>query len=1047
MSALQLKVSRLRRALEKSEEGGQNLVVSRPPGYLLSADPGAVDSAEFAALLSRAEESENPAVRAELLAEALALWRGPAFADFAENDFVRPAAHRLEEQRLAAWEGHAEARLELGEIGVLLGELSDMVDRHPLRERLRALHMRALYRTGRQSDSLASYAELRDRLADELGLDPGPELVALHQAILEQDPALGRQPVIPRSVTVPSTNLPFGLTGLVGREEAMREVRVFLTAHRLVTLTGPGGVGKTRLAVETARDMAGDFPDGVWLVELAGLVPVRIEESPSLRSAEVAQIAMTVTDVMGVRDVTGAGAAARSAPELLTDALSSKRVLLVVDNCEHVLEPVAALVERLLVSAPELRVLATSRESLGVTGEVVWPVPPLSLPDPSAGTCLPALEQASAVRLFVERVSAAVPHFRLSADTAEHVAELCRRLDGIPLALELAATRMRVLGVRELVDRLDDRFRLLAVGRRAAPGRQQTLRAVIDWSWDLLGDSERVVLRRLAIHPESCTLDAAEAVCGGDGVPAKDVLDLLARLVDRSLVVATQEAMGVRYRLLESVAVYCQERLREAGELDRIQNRYQRYYVGLAKRAEPFLREHEQRQWFDRLDRESVNFRWALDGLVRQGAAAALDLVNALAWFWFLRGRLSEARDSLQRALGAAGDVQATSKAVARSWLAAISLLAGGGAGQERQANAWGQAFRDIDDPRERARAQWFMGYAMYTSSVDLPMSEELVEQALAAFRPLGDRWGTAAALSTLTHQDMARGNLVALKEHGERSLEIFRDLGDRWGQLQSTFPLASLAEVKGDYERATRLCYEGLRMAEELKFWADVVDRLAGLGRIALLSCDFTRSRKLHEQAVTLAIDQNYESGRVHAEIGMALAARREGELDLAENMLTSLLDWHEKIAFLPGVALLLSELGFVAEQRGDAQSAWARHLSGLAAARAIHDPRAVALALEGLAGAEVLTGRHDSAAALLGAADAARRRAGAPLPEAERGDVDRIGIAARAVLGEKGFAGEFEKGAMGGDHYLEQVHAGGTDRRDGRRPISSVSFDPRLR
>ena len=502
--ALQLKVSRLRQALENAEPGGGELVTFRSPGYLLRIDGDAVDEHRFAALVERAGAAEDLRDRAGLLADALALWRGPPLADFADAMFAQPAIARLEEQRLVALEEQAEVRLALGEHSLLTGELGELVAAHPLRERLRAAHMLALYRAGRQAEAVTSYGELRGRLADDLGLDPGPGLAALYQDILEQAPGLQRVQAPATLAARPRTNLPAMLTDVVGRTAAVTDLRALLNERRLVTLTGPGGVGKTRLALETATQAVDAFPDGVWLVELAG---------PALAGARTP--ADAVMAVLGIRDDSS-----MDPSDLLADALRTSRMLLILDNCEHLVDQAAKLTAQLLQAAPGLRILVTSREPLMLAGEVVWAVPPLT--------------QSSAVQLFVLRAGASAPGFRLDEDNAQAVAGLCRRLDGIPLALELAATRVRTLGVHELLARLDDRFRLLVTGHRDAPPRQQTLWAVIDWSWELLTEPERLVLRRLAVAADGCGLHAAEAICAEDDL---DVLGLLARLVDRSLVV------------------------------------------------------------------------------------------------------------------------------------------------------------------------------------------------------------------------------------------------------------------------------------------------------------------------------------------------------------------------------------------------------------------------------------------------------------------------------------------------------------------------------
>jgi predicted ATPase/DNA-binding SARP family transcriptional activator len=996
LNTLQTKVSQLRRALEEAEPGGRDLVVFQPPGYLLRAGHDAVDAQRFRDLVTLAHQTEDPQARAALLAEALGLWRGPALADFGEEAFARATIARLEEQRLTAQELHAEARLELGQHHLVADELAELVARNPLRERLRATYMRALYHAGRQSEALATYGDLRDCLVRELGLDPSPELAGLHLAILKQDPALARPPVAAPSTKRHRTNLPTPLTDLVGRADAVTAVHRLLGSGRLVTLTGPGGVGKTRLAVETAAQLVDRFPDGVWLVELAGL------GRPGNQDATGSPTEAVMT-VLGIREDTPPGppgTGPRDLTERLASALRNQRLLLVLDNCEHVVEPVAELAAALLRTGPELHILATSREPLGLTGEVVSPVPPL--------------EQSSAVQLFVARATAAAPSFTLGPGDTDAVAVLCRRLDGIPLALELAASRVRALSMQELVARLDDRFRLLATGHRDAPPRQQTLRATIDWSWELLTEPERTVLRRLAVHADGFALQAAESICAGDGIWVEEVLALQVRLVDRSLVTTASDEDGTRYRLLESVADYCRERLDEAGEHDRVRHRHDGYYTEFAERAATHLYGREQRQWLERLDRETPNIRRALDGAVRDRRPdRALRLVNAMAWYWFLRGRLGEAHRSLDMALAVAGGADADAHARALAWRTGIAALAGEVDRRAAHRTAALELCQQIEDAGARARAEWFLGFVECDLG-DLSVSEELVNRALGGARAIADRWCTAAALSTRAKQAMLRGELGEVERSGAQSLELFRALEDRWGQLQSMEWLGALTRIHGDYQRATQLHRDAWRLAEELGLWPQAADQLSWLGRIAMHLGDHARARDLHERAMRLAARQSYTPGETFAEFGLGLVARREGRLDAAEAHLYRVLERSRAVGVTPSVAVTLGlvELGFVAEQRGDAVTAQALHLDGLATARKLGDPRATALALEGLAGASAVAGRHGPAARLLGMADAVRRSARAPLPPAEQGDVARITAAARTALGEEAFAGEFALG-----------------------------------
>ncbi|QBI54363.1 BTAD domain-containing putative transcriptional regulator [Streptomonospora litoralis] len=1015
-AALQAKVSQLRRALEQAEAGGRARVQSGPAGYALRVDADDLDTARFAALAARARDSAEPRHRAELLAAALDLFRGGVCAEFADEEFVRTAAARWEEKRATAIEELAEVRLDLGEHRLLVAELEPLVQRYPLRERLRAVHIRALYLSGRQSEALEAYGHVRDHLSTELGLDPGPELVRLHQSILEQDPRLraAESPAAAR----PRSNLPPAVlkepfTGLIGRREAGAEVRARLDAGRLVTLAGPGGVGKTRLAVETAARAAEDFPDGVWLVELAA-------RNPGTDGVEA--LADAVASTLGIREDAALGAphgeeAHFGVVDRLTKALHGKRPLLILDNCEHLIEPIAELAGLLLGAVPEMGILATSHEPLGLAAELVYAVRPLELPSPDADAA--ELAGNPAVRLFTTRAGAQAPGFALDAGNASAVASICRRLDGIPLALELAATRVRTFGVHELANRIGDRFRILTTGHRNAPARHQTLRAMIDWSWELLPGPERAVLRRLAVHAEGCTLAAAEEVCAGGGIERTEVPDLLARLVDRSLVAAVEVATGggpptVRYRLLESVSAYCRERLEDAGESDDMRRRHAEFYTRLAESAEPHLRGWEQQEWLARLDAEAANLRAALDTAVRTSRAdLALRLVDAMAWYWFLRGRHGEARRSLRAALEAGADGPVLARAAATAWASGVAFLTGQTDPAAHSEHAL-ELYDRIDAPLRRARAQWLLAFSR-SGAGDLDGSTRLVAQALTAFRGHGDRWGIAAALGTRAEHALVQGDLVAARQDSEASAALFEELGDRWGQAYAAQTRGMLAEVAGDYVFAARLHRRSLRTAEELGLWPSVSMQLAKLGRLSLLDGDIAEADEFHEKARRLAAEQGSGSGEAFALVGLALGARRRNRLDTAEEYLRRLLDWNRRIAYQPGVALALAERGFVAELRGDAETAAALHAEGLSAAEQTGDPRAVALALEGLGGAAAAAGDHRRAARFLGAAAAQRESVGAPLPAAERGDVDRATLAARTELGADAFDADFERGRDG--------------------------------
>ncbi|WP_199521518.1 BTAD domain-containing putative transcriptional regulator [Jiangella anatolica] len=980
-AALQVRVSQLRKALDDAETGARELVVSRAPGYALETD--AVDVARFDELVEQAAGAD-PRRSRDLLTQALALWRGPALADFADHEFARTVTAGWEERRLAAVELLAQARLDLGEHTVLAAELAGPVADHPFRERLRAIHLHALYRAGRQQEALAGYEEFRRGLADELGLDPGPELTALHQAILEQDPRL--------SPSQRATNLP-APAPLIGRDDAVGELRELLGKERLVTLTGPGGVGKTRLATTAAHPLAGDYDDGGWLVELAAL------ERPQPKRA-VDDIAELTMAVLGVRDAAEPGERPATPVDRLAEALRDRRLLLVLDNCEHLVEHAAALAGRLLRDVPGLTVLATSREPLGLSGEVLWEVPPLDLP--------------AATELFVARAATSARGFTLDADSGPVVAQLCRRLDGIPLALELAATRVRALGVHTLLERLDDRFRALGSGPRDRPARQRTLAAAIDWSWNLLEPDDQVVLRRLAVHADGCTLAAAEAVCADGDL---DVLDSLVRLVDRSLVVVDERAGGPRYRLLESVAAYGVNRLHEAGEHAVVRARHTRHYTGLAERADAELRGHGQGEWLRTLDAESANLRAALDTAERLGdAELALRLTSALTWYWLLRGRLTEGRRALETALAVPGDAPPGLRGRALSWRTGIGVMQGDQEDWLERCEAALRAFDDAGDDAGQARAEWFLCHATFDLG-DAAVTERLLGRATAGFAATGDRWGEAATLMLRARLAHLHGDPAAMDEAASASARIFTELGDDWGVLQATDWLIGQADLTGDYEQALRLCADALPRAEALGLWAEVGAVLSWQAWIGVQTGDPVGARAHAERAVRLAAQYGSHAAQVFATIGLAYAARRSGDLDTAEELLTRLLRSAEEQAETAGIAfyapMVLNELGLLAADRDDPAAALALHLRAHDVGVEVTGGRGSTAALLGAAAALALAGAAHDAAVVLGAAEATREADGFPLSPAEQSEADRVVALVRSAQDEAAFTAARAEGA----------------------------------
>ncbi|MEU8869375.1 BTAD domain-containing putative transcriptional regulator, partial [Streptomyces umbrinus] len=616
-AALQALVARLRRAL------GKDAITSEPGGYRLAATPEDVDLFVFERLVreGRAQLDEAPETAARTLRDALALWHGPALADLPDRT---TAATRPESLRQEATRARVEADLRNGHAHDAVPELRELTETHPYDEPLHALLIRALRDTGRTADALAAYETARRALADGLGTDPGPELRALHGELLTPQPTVLAAPAAP--VTAPSPapppnpytpttpsradrtgNIRPRLNSFVGREPELDAIRSELHRVRLVTLTGPGGSGKTRLAEEAAAG----HPQA-WLAELAPL-----DRPEAVTSAVVSALGLRET-VLKTHEMT----VQQDDPvALLIEYCAPRSQLLILDNCEHVIDAAAELAETLLTHCPGLTILATSREPLGVPGESVRPVEPL-LPDP-------------AHRLFTERAVAAHPDADVGHDPAA-VDEICRRLDGLPLAIELAAARLRMLTPRQIADRLDDRFRLLTSGSRTALPRQQTLRAVVDWSWDLLDEAERTVLREVSVFAGGWDLDAAEAVCTGP------VAEIVGALVDKSLVVATPGTRGtggMRYRMLETIHEYAAERAAETPELRATAERRHRAWVrALVEEADPLLRSADQLRWIGRLESDLDNIRAALHrSLVAADEPEMGAIAVAMGWFWWLR--------------------------------------------------------------------------------------------------------------------------------------------------------------------------------------------------------------------------------------------------------------------------------------------------------------------------------------------------------------------------------------------------------------------------
>jgi predicted ATPase/DNA-binding SARP family transcriptional activator len=1001
-SALQSQISQLRRSLG---EVGRDLVVARPPGYLLAAEVDALDATRFEDLVARARASAaagRPADAARTFAEGLRLWRGPALTEFADLGFAGAEAARLEELRLTAVEERLGAELSLGRSAELVPELEALVATDPLRERLRAQLMLALYRAGRQADALEVYHDARRVLGEELGIDPGPELTHRYEALLRHDDEPPQQPSAtsaPSAVAVGPLrpgHLPAALSSFVGREDDLRRVEALVRSARLVTLTGPGGVGKTRLAVEAATRLQGEETEvgGVWFVELAAL------EEPSLLEDVVAQALGLADD--GAAGL--AGAAPRQTMTRLTAALRDRHALLVLDNCEHLIEASAAFVRELLSHTLSLRVLCTSREPLGLTGEAVWSVPSLHVPPDEAIDDPDELLRWGAVRLFVDRAQAADPEWVFDQAAGPAVVDICRRLDGIALAIELAAARVRTLGLEALAERLEDRFRVLTGGDRTSQPRQRTLRAVVDWSWDLLDEWERTVFRRLSVFASGATIRAAEAVCSdGDRVRAEDVVDLLTALSDRSVVLVDHGHPSVRYRMLETLRAYGHERLREAGEWEEFHHRHADHLIGVVRRTAPLLRGRDQLEAMQCLDTELDDLRGALrwseaSGALERGARLATEL----GWYWYLRGLRVEGVRWMRTFAAAAGPREA---ALTSLWCAFLEVE---GVDPERTRELFDEAIERLvvhGDDRDRAFAQ------LLAADLSAVVGDHAaVPGYLAAARRAADEAGDAGYRATADfvagHQQLMLGDVAAAQPWIEAALEGFQTVGDRWGQVQCLMALAGDAGMATDHEVAVGHVDEALELSRQLH-----LRELEGIlhGRratLAVLVGDLTRAMAEVVEADRISDELGADFLRVNSDLAAGLVALRRGDLDAADRRLRDALQWLDDSPNPLLITYALARLAAVAELRGEVDEAVQLAQEAVRLATVTPAFRSQAVALEALAAAYAASGRAEDTALLLGAVETRREGDVHRVSEAGIVGARRVELAVRSVLGDDLFA-----------------------------------------
>ncbi len=948
-STLHVYVSHLRKAL------GAGVVQTRLPGYLLAVGVDQIDSRRFERLLieGQARAGTDPALALRMLSEALDLWRGQALADFAFDDFARGEIARLEELRLVAVEERVDVALALGRHHEQIGVLRAIVRDHPLRERLWGQLILALYRAGQQAEALRTFAEVRRLLCEEMGIDPSPALRRLEAAVLAQSPDLNLRESSPDvSGSRAPTNLPRARSSLIGRDDELGDVAALVSGGEIVTVVGSGGAGKTRLAIKVARRMRRPFPDGVWLVELAPLT-----------NAEL--VVPAVAAAIGVREEPG-----EPLLDTLIASIRDRHLLVILDNCEHVVAAAACLCHSLLTASATVAILATSREALRVEGERVWRIPPLEVPDRD-DLPVEAVARLGAVRLFCERARAE-GDFVLRPGNAAAVAQLARRLDGIPLALELAAATTATREPIEILGELSRRFDLLVGGYRSAPARQQTLRATMQWGYDLLGHTEQALFRRLAVFAGSFTEEAVATVAP-DEVGMTAVGGVLGSLVHRSMVEATVHDGRRRYRLLDTLRAFAQDRLEAAGEAATSCGQHFEWVAGLVGHFEAACDGPHEATWVARLAAENDNLRQALAWGLAAQPDRALQVAARLGNFWARVGELTEGRQWLGAALAAAPDAPVADLALALRRAGVLALL------QDDQAGA-----------------------------------VTLLHQAASAYDRAGDTAGMGHVLGFLGVVAFEQGDLAGARHILEEALVVLRGLGDERGVARGQARLGTLAAVQGDFERSLPLLEEAVRAHARAGDQGRLAASLLNLGFALLLTGALDEARPRLEQALALR-----RARGVKPDLAQALLAL--GELELAEGHPASAGERFEEALALAaavgtshieaearlGLATAALDLDDVASAEGQLTEA-----TRLSKGRGLLRP----VLFERMAEVAIARGQAERGASLLGAAAATRKTMGAPMPPVARPRHERAITTLRDQLDEAGLTQAWAAGEAGG-------------------------------
>ena len=921
--------------------------------------------------------------------EAEQMLRGEPLTDLGDAAVVLARRARLNTIVEASRVKRLELAVESDAVAAM-AELRSLVVNEPLVETWWRLLMLAEYRSGQTAGALETYQRARTTLIDEVGVEPGPQLRDLERRILEHDPALGSD--MPMQAPIRGRRIPARLSSFVGRGSELGALETALSSNRLVTLVGPGGAGKTTTALELARRIA---PDISRWAELAPLDD---------RDAIVRALATAVGLPESDQGVPGVIAPYSEPLDRVIDLLTATDGLIVLDNCEHVVATIAEVVHRLLVDCPRLRIVATSREALGVPGEHRYRLPPLPPTD--------------AIGLFVERAADHGVVIDREGDGAR-ISDLCVRLDGLPLAIELAAARLRTMTLSELLDGLADRFAVLTSGARTVDPRQQTLRSVIDWSHALLEPIDRVAFRRLSVFVGGCRAAAARAVLSGssaeDVTIEPNVVDaVLERLVDKSLVVATPTESGMRFDLLETMNAYARERLVEAGELEVTLVRHAQYFADFVQPALKGLTGPDQPEWIRVLPIERQNIDAALaTAVARDDAQLALEVAAPLGWYFFMAGDLDGGSAMLSDALTCSGDTEPELRAIG---LGMYGWLAANGPNVESAVAITSEAAGMLDhvsDPWVRgiisnthAMAQFFAG-RIDAVERSLPEVKEAAESS-------GDPWVIAITQVVTGEILQFRGEALAAEQVFVEAARTFDQVGDQFASAIAMTEASEIAEQFGHYDRAAALLERGIEIAADVGFSSHPSAMRARLGNIEILRGNLDLAEQHHRSLTDDPIAAGVPWLQAMSRFGLSMIARRRGRLDEAEEHLDAAWQIPRTRAVPYLRALLLVGRGYLADQRGHGTEALEFQRQALGIAEQLDAPRGTAYALEGCAGAYALAVDDDAVrlgARLLGHADRLRRDGGASMPAAERFDLDRAEGRLRAALGDD-FDTEFASG-----------------------------------